>query len=246
MERAISASKSRHLSVVTASELRLTRAQVADRLGTSISTVRRYEGERLHPRAGEDGVRWFDPQEVAALAAERANETGSRRRNAKAAASAADARSAGEIAALAFERFEQRQSLAEIVVGLRIEPALVRTLFDQWTVGLTEGQLRMSREPTVPRDEETPRASPTTLAARLAELPVGRLTRISVGRYRGPFLHGSREYSEIIELGGFLASGPCDCNEVTRRFGRGDYRITAYGLDPPCMSWEMIVEELEA
>lgn len=248
MERATSASKSPHLSVITSardtSTQRLTRAQVADRLGASISTVRRFEGVRLHPEADEDGVHWFDPKEVSALAAERANEPSTRRRNASPTTTkGVDERTAGEIAALVFERLEQRQSLAEIVVGLRVAPDVVRALFDQWTVGLTEGQLRMTREPTLPRDHETPRATPDTLAARLAELPE-QLTRISVGRYRGSFQHGDREYSEIVELGGFLVSGPCACDEITRRYGRGDYRVTAYGFDPPGVRWEIVVEDL--
>src|SRR5688572_23662542 len=50
--------------------VRLTRSQVADRLGMSLSTVRRLEGDRLHPKVGADNVRWFDANEVAALAKE--------------------------------------------------------------------------------------------------------------------------------------------------------------------------------
>ncbi|HEY1554164.1 MAG TPA: hypothetical protein VGF94_04980 [Kofleriaceae bacterium] len=66
---------------------------------------------------------------------------------------AADARTRGEIAALVFERFEQRQSHAEIVIGLRIEPELVGELFEQYCFGLTERQLR-KREPRVPLVED--------------------------------------------------------------------------------------------
>lgn len=44
---------------------RLTRAQAASRLDVSISTVRRYEREWLHPRVDEDDVCWFDEKEVA-------------------------------------------------------------------------------------------------------------------------------------------------------------------------------------
>lgn len=108
---------------------------------------------------------------MSALAAERANEPGTRRRNASATATkVADERTAGEIAALVFERLEQRQSLAEVVVGLRVTPDLVRGLFDQWTLGLTEGQLRMAREPTVSRDNDTP-PSVSTLATRWPHFP---------------------------------------------------------------------------
>jgi len=38
-----------------------------------------------------------------------------------------------ELAALVFERLEQRQSLAEIVVGVRVDPDVVRALVE--TVG---------------------------------------------------------------------------------------------------------------
>jgi hypothetical protein len=42
----------------------LTRTQVARRLGRSIATVRRLEGEGLHPVTDERGVHWFDEREV--------------------------------------------------------------------------------------------------------------------------------------------------------------------------------------
>lgn len=48
----------------------LTRAQVARATGRHISTVRRWEGRKLHPIVDRDGVRHFDPDEVAALAAD--------------------------------------------------------------------------------------------------------------------------------------------------------------------------------
>jgi hypothetical protein len=47
----------------------LTRAQVAKRLGKSIATVRRLEGEQLHPRRDEAGTHRFDAGEVERLAA---------------------------------------------------------------------------------------------------------------------------------------------------------------------------------
>ena len=112
MKSASAPRESRHLSVLPTKEL--TRAQVAARLDVSISTVRRYEGERLHPRVDEDDVRWFDEKEVAALAVTLTNDPRViRRRNAEPASSTRGAqRSAGEIAAQMFERLEQRQSLA--------------------------------------------------------------------------------------------------------------------------------------
>jgi transcriptional regulator with XRE-family HTH domain len=217
---------------------RLTRAQVASRLGVSVSTVRRFEGTRLHPTLGDNDVRSFDEMEVAALAAELANEPrahGDTQRDVP--------RSRGELAALVFERFEQRQSLAEIVVGLRIEPEVVRALFDQWSLGLVEGQLRMNREPLLPRVHEIPRFSPEQLAKRLEALPT-QLVRISVGRYRGPYVLDSAYFADVVELGGFHVSGPCSIDAITDRFGPGDYRISAYAFEPAGLLWESIVEGL--
>jgi hypothetical protein len=242
--------KPRHLSVIPdangASPGRLTRGQVASRLNISVSTVRRYEGERLHPTVDENDVRWFDEKDVAALAAEMVDAPSTKHSRSTRATPThpAEQRSAGEVAALVFERLEQRQSLAEIVIGLRVEPDKVRVLFDQWCLGLSEGQLQMAREPRLPRRGETPQASPERLAAHLASLPDGDLTRISVGRSRGDFLHSEREFIEVVELGGFHVSGPCGVEEITRRFGSGDYRVTAYRFEPPGLRWELLVEGL--
>lgn len=46
----------------------LTRAQVAERLGKSIATVRRMEGTELHPRRDAAGIHRFSPAEVDAVA----------------------------------------------------------------------------------------------------------------------------------------------------------------------------------
>lgn len=244
--------ESRHLSVVPRkdpSAPRLTRAQVAARVGVSPSTVRRYEGTRLHPDVDENDVRWFDVKQVTALAAALANEPRTRKpRNANVLATTSEPlRTPGELAALVFERLEQRQSMAEIVVGLRVEPKTVRDLFDQWSLGLTEGQLRMRDEPHVPRHKDVERGDTDKLAARLAELPAGQLTRISVARFRGLFQCAEVEYNEVIELGGFHVSGPCAISEIARRFGPAAYRITAYGFEPPGLRWElMIVDALPA
>jgi hypothetical protein len=248
VKRVSSPQESRHLSIVPvngSSETPLSRAQVAARLDVSISTVRRYEGSRLHPNVDDDEVHWFDPKEVAALAVELSNEPRTaKRRNANAAVAAVQSRD--EIAALVFERLEQRQSLAEIVIGVRVGPDTVRELFEQWCLGLTEGQLQMTREPRMPREDEVVRVRAAGLGTRLAELPQGKLTRISVGRYRGSFQHGEHAYAEVLELGGFHVSGPCSVAEITRRFGSGAFRITAYGFDPAGLRWEVLVDGLAA
>jgi transcriptional regulator with XRE-family HTH domain len=246
--------RTRHLSVIPGGRPEdsapLTRAQVASRLGVSVSTVRRFEGERLHPQIGPDDVRLFDPGEVAALAAELADEPRARRlRNAARDPGAKPApRSEDELAAQVFERLEQRQSLAEIVVGVRVAPERVRELHEQWCRGLIEGQLRFARTPQVPLDRDYARIRPAELAERLATLPQG-MTRISVARYRGPFLAptpegGDEEFAWVTELGGFHVSGPCDVSEIVRRFGKGDYRISAYGFNPPGLRWEVIVQDI--
>jgi len=239
--------KRRHLSVIPGSSdgSQLTRGQVAARLSISVSTVRRYEGDKLHPTIDEHGVRRFDEQEVGALAAALVNDTAKRSIGTSTkSGGAVEQRTAAESAALVFERFEQRQSLAEIVIGLRIEPDIVRALYEQWCLGLVEGQLRMEREPRMVRANEIERTRSERLASRLAELPPNELTRISVARYRENFQHGEHDYPRIHELGGFHVSGPCSIDEITRRYGPGSYRVTAYGFDPCGLRWELLVEEL--
>ena len=224
----------------------MTRGQVASRLDISVSTVRRYEGERLHPVIDDKGVRWFEEKEVAALAAELMNE-GGKRPNGKAEASprAAEQRTPGEVAALVFERFEERQSLAEIVIGLRLEPDLVAQLFDQYSRGLTERQLR-KREPNVPLVEDIAHAHRSDLERRLNALPPNQTTRISISRWRGQYPAGEdgAEYAWLVEVGGFYVSGPCTCDEILRRYGPGSYRVTAYGFEPAGVRWEVLVEGL--
>jgi hypothetical protein len=250
-QKAVSAApKPPHLSVLPDAKAsnggQLTRGQVAARLGVSVSTVRRLEGTRLHPTIDGDDVRWFDAKDIASLAAELANAAISKR-NGTAATTAFDAvptRSPGELAALVFERLEQRQSLAEIVIGLRITPQVVRELFDSWCLGLTEGQFRMKREPNAPRVGDVERVPPERLAALLSGLPQGEVTRISVARVRQPHMFGEHEYICVTELGGFHVSGPCKTTELVRRFGPGTYRVSAYGFDPSGIRWEVVVAGL--
>jgi hypothetical protein len=158
-------SKTRHLSVIPGGKPEelapLTRAQVASQIGP-------------------EDVRLFDAVEVAALAAELADEPRARRlRNAAREPGAKPApRSADEVAAEVFERLEQRQSLAEIVVGVRVTPERVRELHEQWCRGLIEGQLRYARAPQVPLDRLA-RSRRSTLRGPSSkfELPGGDLDR---------------------------------------------------------------------
>ncbi len=247
MQNAHPTAKPPQLSVVSNvddTQTRLSRADAAARLGVSVATVRRYEGSLLHPTVDSTGTHWFSAKEVTALAASRANQALDRGqiRNTK---PAPEARTRGEIAALVFERFEQRQSHAEIVIGLRVEPEVVVELFDQYCFGLTERQLA-KRDPRVPVVDDIEKVSRTELAQRLAALPDAQVTRISVGRWRGAFPAGAdrADYAWIVELGGFHVSGPCTVDEITRRYGPGSYRLTAYGFEPPGVLWEILVEEL--
>jgi len=246
MKNASAPEKTPHLSLVPDGPKRLSRAQVAERIGASVPTVRRYEGTLLHPHVDENGVHWFDPNEVTALAASRANQALARGKIRNATA-AREPRTRGELAALVFERFEQRQSQAEIVIGLRVEPETVRELFDQYCRGLINAQLD-KKQPNVALESDLERVQSDELVRRLGALPSGEATRISVGRWRGPAMCGDdqQDYAWIVELGGFLVAGPCAASEITRRYGPGDYRITAYCFDPAGLRWEVLVSDLRA
>ena len=72
------------------------------------------------------------------------------------------------------------------------------------------------------------------------------VTRISIARWRGAYPTGEdrAEYAWLVELGGFHAPGACGVDEVLRRYGPGNYRVTAYGFDPPGVRWEVLIENL--
>ena len=114
----------------------LTRDDVAKRLGVSISTVRRFEGTRLHPVIDAKSVRRFKASDVERLAKELNAEQRSPRDAQQAVVRAAEMPK-GELAALVFERLEQRHSLSEIVIALRVPPEDVRELYHTWLVGLS-------------------------------------------------------------------------------------------------------------
>jgi len=230
----------------------LTRADVAERLGVSVSTVRRFEGSRLHPVISDKGVRRFKPEDVERLAAALAAEQNTPSRIEKAAIRASELPK-GELAALVFERLEQRHSLAEIVIALRVPPDEVRELYHSWLVGLWAGELQR-REPALPmrRTEQdvVRRVTSEQLASMLAALPEKQPTRISLARGLGEYVIPDDqdasstsfvEYRNLAELGGFVVSGPTTISEIARRVGAGEYRVSAYGLDVPGMRWEVFV-----
>ena len=94
----------------------------------------------------------------------------------------------GELAALVFERLEQRHSISEIVIALRVPPEDVRELYHTWLVGLWAGELRRN-EPALPArhtdQDAIRRVTAVQLAQLLKALPTKQATRISVARMVG-------------------------------------------------------------
>jgi DNA-binding transcriptional MerR regulator len=228
----------------------LTRDDVAKRLGVSISTVRRLEGTRLHPLIDDKSVRRFKASDVERLAKELEAEQRSPRNAQQAVVHAAEM-SKGELAALVFERLEQRHSLSEIVIALRIPPEDVRELYHTWLVGLWAGELQRN-EPALPArhtdQDAIRRVTPVQLAQLLAVLPSKQSTRISIARVVGEFVipedtntNGFVEYRNLCELGGFDVAGPVTIADILARVGAGEYRVSAYGFDPRGLRWEVFV-----
>ncbi len=230
----------------------LTRDDVAKRLGVSISTVRRLEGTRLHPSIDGNSVRRFKASDVERLAKELQAEQRSPRNGQQAVVRAAEM-SKGELAALVFEQLEQRHSLSEIVIALRVPPEDVRDLYHTWLVGLWAGELQR-KEPALPArhtdQDAIRRVTPVQLAQLLAALPSNRSTRISIARMVDEFVvpgdgdgDGNTfvEYRNLCELGGFDASGPIAVADIMARVGAGEYRVSAYGFEPRGLRWEVFV-----
>lgn len=229
----------------------LTRDDVAKRLGVSISTVRRLEGTRLHPLIDDKSVRRFKASDVERVAKELEAEQRSPR-NAQQAVVRAAEMSKGELAALVFERLEQRHSLSEIVIALRVPPEDVRELYHTWLVGLWAGELQR-KEPALPArhtDQDViRRVTPVQLAQLLAALPAKQSTRISIARMVGELVipedtekdAGFVEYRNLCELGGFDVSGPVTVADILARVGAGEYRVSAYGFEPRGLRWEVFV-----
>jgi hypothetical protein len=112
----------------------LVRAEVATRLGLSISGVRRLEWDRLHPKADNRGVWRFDPAEVDAVAATMPPRAGRAiplaNRKERAAARK------GRLAARVFRMFARRMGLPQIVVATKQPPEVIRKLYTEWSTSL--------------------------------------------------------------------------------------------------------------
>jgi hypothetical protein len=100
---------------------RLTRSQVARRLGVSVTTLRRMEGADLHPETGPRGVRLFDATEVEAAFVKI-------RTSHRETVEGAD----GETAAQVFTLLDDGLNPVEVVKRTRIGPDLVEHLQTQW------------------------------------------------------------------------------------------------------------------
>jgi hypothetical protein len=112
-------------------EARLTRRDVAVRLGISVSSVRRMEGVHLFPTQGADGVWRFDAAEIEYFASRRPHRVQRRKRSRE---------QPGAAAAKVFRMIEGNMTLSEIVIAARQPPEVVRRMYEQWLVSLEEGE----------------------------------------------------------------------------------------------------------
>jgi hypothetical protein len=98
----------------------LTRSQAARRLGVSVTTLRRMEGDLLHPEKGPGGVRLFDLAEVEAAFV--------RVRASRHSTTVED----GELAAEVFALFDEGLNPVDVVKRMRVAPDVVERLQSQW------------------------------------------------------------------------------------------------------------------
>jgi hypothetical protein len=112
---------------------KLTRAQVAARLGVSLSKVRTMEGRTLHPTI-VDGVHYFARDEVDHLALSGPALPRGRARL-----------DDGQIAARVFRLIDQGKELREIVEELEVPPRVIRDLYREWKTDFDEGEQQRRR-----------------------------------------------------------------------------------------------------
>jgi hypothetical protein len=63
-----------------------------------------------------------------------------------------------------------------------------------------------------------------------------------VARDLGDFYAESGEARNVVELGGLVVTGPVDAAILSRRYGKGPVRVTAYCLEPRGCLWEVLTE----
>lgn len=117
----------------------ITRSEVASLLGVSVATVRRMEGKSLHPKL-IDGAWRFELDEVNGV---------QRTPNAVVKGTPSE----GEIAAEIFRRFDEGQSLRQIVRECRQPPEVVQDLYRDWRTPLGE-QAECSDTSAMARQDE--------------------------------------------------------------------------------------------
>jgi hypothetical protein len=98
----------------------LGRAQAAQLLGVSKSTLRRMEGEQLMPVVGPKNVRLFHEEQIRSLVVTRRAEV-------------ASTHPSGDLAADAFELFDAGLHPVDVVKKLRVEPSLIESLHQRWS-----------------------------------------------------------------------------------------------------------------
>ena len=157
--------------------------------------------------------------------------------------------SKGELAALVFERLEQRHSLSEIVIALRIPPEDVRELYHTWLVGLWAGSCRGKSQPSgaAHRSGRDSARRARQLAQLLAALPSNQSTRIIIARLIGEFIISEappqRRSSSIATSASWAAStrsGPMQ-SRISWRASAQASTGDAYGFEPRGLRWEVFV-----
>lgn len=134
----------------------LTRAQVAEILGVSVSTVRSYEGKLLFPDVDANGVHRFDPSEVYALAKERGRPIPS--------TPPKPTRLDGEKVARILELAKEGRSKLDICIEVRVHPDDVEELMEKCRPDLQ--QARKVQEDARLAKEEADFAAELDLLAR--------------------------------------------------------------------------------
>lgn len=211
----------------------LTRSQVADLLGVSISTVRRLEGNQLHPQIGPRGVRHFSLTEVKQVSLQlpsnpqRAKQATPRQR------------SPGETAAEVFGRFERRQGLSEIVRALRLDPRTVRRLYHEWRTSLERHEQENLENPAPPVSQQ--KLPHGQLRELLASLPTDQMIELGVGRKGHDAYNDIWHYIPVYdECPSYRTYAPVTILELWHRYGDGKYRVTA-SVDGQVL-WEVLDE----
>ncbi|MFM2415919.1 MAG: hypothetical protein RL385_642, partial [Pseudomonadota bacterium] len=121
----------------TDEQLVVRRQAAAELLGISTTSLRRLEGDLLHPHVDPNGIHWFA---VADLEAARARVPVRARPRAPLSADEQREARAGRQAATAFRLFGRGHTLAEVVVAMRLPPERVRALYHEWVTSLETGE----------------------------------------------------------------------------------------------------------